>query len=50
MSIFVYVGGDSEVGSDAVTYSVSDDVLSVLYKSLNAANSTDSNDGSDCVS
>ena len=50
MSISVCVGGDSEVGSDAVMYSVSDDVLSVLYKSLSAANSTDSNDGSDCVS
>ena len=42
MSISVCVGGDS----DAVMYSVSDNVLSVLYKSFNAANSADSNDGS----
>ena len=50
MLISVCVWGDSEVGSDAVTYSVSDNVLSVLYKSLRTTNSTDSNDGSDCVS
>ena len=50
MSISVCVEGDSEVDSTAITCSVSDDVLSVLYKSLRTANSTDSNDGSDCVS
>ena len=50
MSVSVSVGGDSEVGSDATTFSVSDDVLSDLYRSLKTANSTDSNDGSDCVS
>ena len=49
MSVSVSVGGDSEVGSDAMMYSVSDDVLSDLYRSLKTANSTDSNDGSDCV-
>ena len=49
MSISVSVGGDSEVGSDAMMYSVSDDALSVLYNSLRTTNSTDSNDGSDCV-
>ena len=49
MSVSVTVGGDSEVNSDAIMFSVSDGALSVLYKSLRTANSTDSNDGSDCV-
>ena len=47
MSVSVNVGGDSEVGSVAIMYSVSGDVLSVLYRSLKTANSTDSKDGSD---
>ena len=47
MSVSGSVGGDSGVGSCATTYSVSDDVLSDLYRSLKTANSTDSNDGSD---
>ena len=34
MSVSVSVGGNSEVGSAAITYSVSDDVLSDLYRSL----------------
>ena len=50
MSVSVCVGGDSEVDSDAIMCSVSDGVLSDLYRSLRTANSTDSNDGSDCVS
>ena len=47
MLVSVNVGGDSKVSSAAITYSVSDDVLSVLYRSLKTANSTDSKDGSD---
>ena len=46
MSVSVNVGGDSKVGSAAITYSVSDDVLSDLYRSLKTTNSTDSRDGS----
>ena len=49
MLVSVSVGGDSEVGSDAIPYSVSNDVLSDLYRSLKTTNSTDSNEGSDCV-
>ena len=49
MSVSVSIGGDSGVGSHAMVYSVSDDVLSDLYRSLKTTNSTDSNDGSDCV-
>ena len=45
MLVSVSVGGDSEVGS----CSVSVGALSDLYRSLNTTNSTDSNDGSDCV-
>ena len=48
MLVSVNVGGDSGVGSRAMMYSVSDDVLSNLYRSLRTANSADSNDGSDC--
>ena len=47
MLVSVNVRGDSNVGSAAITYSVSDDVLSDLYRSLKTANSADSNDGSD---
>ena len=43
------IGGNSEVSSDAVTHSLSDDVLFVLYRSLNATNAADFNDGSDGV-
>ena len=50
VSVSVSVGGDSSVGSVAVMYSVSDDVLSDLYRSLKTANSTNLSDGSDCVS
>ena len=50
MSVSVNVGGNSGVGSDTVMFSVSDGVLSDLYRSLKTANSTDSKDGSDCVS
>ena len=45
--VSVNVGGDSKVGSVATTSSVSDDVSSVLYRSLKTANSTDSKEGSD---
>ena len=47
VSVSVSVGGDSKVGSAATTSSVSDDVLSDLYRSLKTANSTDSKEGSD---
>ena len=49
MSVSVNVGGDAKVGSAAIMYSVSDDVSSILYRSLKTANSTDSKDGSDWV-
>ena len=47
MLVSVCVGDDSGVSSAAIMYSVSDDVLSDLYRSLKTANSADSNDGSD---